>query len=322
MGVDAVMPPFQFEGARLINDRDYTPAAVHLINQAERRIYLLQFVIYDDGAVGQILDALISAQSRGVDIQVMADEEAGQTSQALQRLQEAGIDTKLDDPGVTTHNKMLVVDDHVLVGSHNFSANAMERNIESSVWVRRPQVTAFYARYFESLWQNTPRPDSREWSGEDDIMPIADRDIVHHLYACIEGAQTRVRIVLYAMTYNREYPDSDAIRLVDALVAARHRGVHVQIALDGSQWIRDNGINHAAMAVLLEGQVELRITPRRRVTHAKAVNCDDVLIIGDANWAHSSFALYNGTSVRLSRPENLREFEDWFANIWSESEGL
>jgi len=321
-GQDGPGPAFQFEIAQIINDGAFGAAAIHLIDTAQRRIDLVQFVMYDSGTVALILDALIRARARGVMVRVLADEEAGQTRQALERLQNASITTRFDDPEVTTHNKMLIVDDQTLVGSHNFSANAMERNRESSVWVKSPDVTAFYAAYFESLWQNTPKPDSADWSGDGDVIPIADRDIVTRLAQCIDAAQSRVRIVLYAMTYNRAYPDSDAIALVEALVRAKGRGVQVQIALDGSDWIRENGINHTAMAVLLEGQVELRTTPRHRVTHAKVVNCDQVVIVGDANWAHTSFALYNGTSIRLSGPENLAQFEKWFADIWSESEAL
>ena len=207
----------------MANDRDYLPAALHLIDTAQTRIRMIEFVIYDDGSVATLLDHLIQAQGRGVEVMVLADEESGNTDRALARLAAAGVQTRLDSPQVTTHNKLLIADDNTLVGSHNLSSNALDRNTESSVWIRDTEVTAYYQEYFQALWADSATDPTLSWNGSDRIIPLKNRDVAGNLFRCIQGAQHQVRVVLYAMTYNRDFPGSDPIMLVDALVAAKAR---------------------------------------------------------------------------------------------------
>ncbi len=301
------------------NNRDFLPAALAMIEAAEEQVHLVEYVIYDSGPVHDLLQALVDARARGVDVAVLADEEAGNTVHALDWLEAHDVRTKLDSPDTTTHNKLIITEGAVLLGSHNLSTNAMQYNNEASVQVAIPAVADWYDAVFAAMWEDSDADPQVDLPATDPIVPLKNRDIAPALEACIDGATERIRLVLYAMTYRDDYPDSDANRLVEALVEAQARGVDVAVVLDQSDWMVDNEINDRAIELLLAGDVPLRFPPSSDVTHAKMLSCDDVVIVSDANWAYSAFSLYNGTSIQVTGESVRLQYDAWFDSIWADA---
>ncbi len=286
--------------AALRLDDALQPDLLAALEQAEARIDVVQYTLYDSGAVSPLLDALIDAADRGVAVRVLADETADGTADSLARLAAGGVDARLDDPDTTTHNKLVLVDDTAFVGSHNWSDSGLTRNHEGSVRLDGAEVTAFYRDIFEVLWQDSGPRVERTWAGGGPITPLADGAVAPALLDCIDGATERVRLALYALAYDSRYPDSDPALLVAALVAAQARGVAVTTLLDASDWITDNAINDDAIALLDDGGVTVERSAASATTHAKVLVCDDAVIVSDANWSYSSLSLYHGTSARIA----------------------
>lgn len=304
---------------RLANDRDYDDTALEAIENASERVHVVEYVIYDSGPVAGLLDAMVDAAGRGVDVRVLADEESADTAEALDDLAAGGVVTRLDSSQTTTHNKLIIADDRTLVGSHNFSTNAMTVNHEASVAISDAVVTDVYESIFQQLWEDSDREPEVAVDPDHWIVPLANRDIGPAVIDCIHWAEARVRLALYAMVYNDDYPDSDPCRAVDELIETHGRGVDVEVILDGSGWIVDNEINDAAIERLLAAGVEIRRTPSSVVTHAKMLLCDDTVVVGDANWSYSAFELYNGTSVRVTSAEIADEYLGYFEMLWTDS---
>ncbi len=277
-------------------DGDLHPLLIVAISGATRRIDVAQYTLYDTGAVSPLIDALISAAGRGIPVRVLADEAASGTESALARLAAGGVDTRLDDAAVTTHTKLLIADDHTIVGSHNWSTAAMTANHEGSVMVWSPAVTLHYAEFFESLWSRPAVDPALHWSGDGPLTPLTNRAVYPALIDCLSAASTRVRVVMYAIADSTAYPDSEVARLVDGLIAAQGRGVDVGVILDASTWIVDNAINDHAISRLRDGGVPVWRTPEDVTTHAKVLVCDDTTIISDANWSYSALTAYHGAS--------------------------
>ncbi len=306
---------------RMANDGDFAVAAREAIDAAADRVHVIEYVIYDSGPVHELLQAMVDAAGRGVEVKVLADEEAADTQQALAFLEAGGVDVSLDAPDTTTHNKLILADDVTLVGSHNFSTSALSYNNEASLRVDSPEVTAHYEAYFQALWED-PQPEPLlDPPGTDPVLPIVDREIAGALDACVNGATERIRIVMYAISYRDDYPDSEVNLLVEDLVGAHERFVDVAVVLDRSDWIDDNGINDRAAEVLLDGGVPLRAAPTSQTTHAKVVVCDDTVIVGDANWSYSAFALYHGTSLQVTDAGLADDYVAWFDRLWDGGNG-
>jgi len=115
---------------------------------------------FADSATSALVDGLIQAAGRGLEVRVLMDDCSFYADSAEANLQSAiflyqsGIDVRLDDPDVTTHAKLLVVDgETVVLGSTNWNYYSVERNIEANVaLVRMPDVASVFESYFASLW--------------------------------------------------------------------------------------------------------------------------------------------------------------------------
>lgn len=155
-------PAMPQEGeAVLVTDDDYFSVAYSLIENANESLYVIAFEMkyyrnYPDSKPNQLVNALIAAERRGVDVRVVTDEylnQYGDDATAVVRLLRAnGVDAKLDGSERTTHAKVLVVDGtYVLIGSTNWSHTSMEKNAEANVLVRSRGLAKDMEAYFESL---------------------------------------------------------------------------------------------------------------------------------------------------------------------------
>jgi len=199
------------------------------------------------------------------------------------------------------------------------SSSALSYNHETSLYLTESDVTAFYEGYFQSMWVNSDTDPSLQKPDRDDLIPIKNREIADHLQGCLDGAQDRVRMVMYAMvTYDDA--SSPVYTLTQRLLAAHDRGVDVKVVLDQSDWIASNDINDGAIDQLQARGVPLRLADRDVTTHAKMLMCDDTVIVGDANWSFSSMSDYNGTSVEVTRSRVADQYLAWFDDIWEDGE--
>lgn len=101
-----------------------------------------------------VVRALRAAKARGVDVRVVADEQAGQSkagTAALNLLAGAGIPVRLNGKYAIHHDKYIVADGlHVQTGSFNYSKAAAKSNSENVlvVW-HNPELAASYLRHWQ-----------------------------------------------------------------------------------------------------------------------------------------------------------------------------
>ena len=148
--------------AQLLADEAYYPALLVQISAAQKSIdlvmYLWKISAALDSKPAELVHALGEARRRGVSVRVVLensgyDEELNRANReaAAQLLQE-GITTIFDTAAVTTHAKMVVVDQRFcLVGSHNLTQSALGRNHEISVMLDNPRLAGELTTYVESL---------------------------------------------------------------------------------------------------------------------------------------------------------------------------
>ncbi len=304
---------------RAVHDRELLPAALAALGAAEREIRVAMYVAYADEPVEDLLDALEDAAARGVAVRFLADEEGEETEGIVDRLALAGVEAKLDDPGVTLHNKLVVADDVAVVGSHNWTWSALEANHEGSALVADAEVAGWYASWFDAVWAEPgATPTAPAWSRAD-LVPLADRAVLDAVLGCVGGAEARVDVVMYALAWDAAYPGSEVDRILLALEAASARGVQVRVVVDGSDWILENAINDAAVARLRAAGIEVWRAPRWVTTHAKVLLCDATALVSDANWSYSGLALAHGTSLLATAPEVVAPTEAWMDGVRAES---
>lgn len=164
-----------FDGVSLsrVSDGAYASVVVELL-RATRRSALCSLFIVDHALardpmlrVDGVLVELAAARWRGVDARLLiggsrTNHMIGRaTLLAHARARELGIPCRLAAAGKAenTHAKLVVADDWVLTGSHNWAAGIFGDQTQDSVLLRGAALAASLGEYFERSWDAAPEGD-------------------------------------------------------------------------------------------------------------------------------------------------------------------
>jgi phosphatidylserine/phosphatidylglycerophosphate/cardiolipin synthase-like enzyme len=102
-----------------------------------------------------IAKAVTGARRRGIDIRAVLDKSNRTTKySAADFISHAGIPVRIDDDVAIAHNKVIVIDDNLVVtGSYNFTRSAEERNAENVVFIRDQCTAKLFIENFEERWR-------------------------------------------------------------------------------------------------------------------------------------------------------------------------
>lgn len=151
------------DGVFPLNNRNYAPNVIKLFDSAKSTIHimLLEGGYYPerpDGVNMKLYNSLFNAVNRGIEVIVILDQSGFNPSQSLRNiklgdyLKSGGVNVLYDDPDVTTHAKTLIIDSlYSVVGSTNWSYQALDKNNECSVMIKSKDVGTAYEEYFEKL---------------------------------------------------------------------------------------------------------------------------------------------------------------------------
>ncbi|MFH1094531.1 MAG: phospholipase D-like domain-containing protein, partial [Candidatus Omnitrophota bacterium] len=116
--------------------------------------------------VQQLVDELVQAKERGVDVEVILDknvdfvnmrdksewQEKVRSIRAYKQFKKAGIKVYYDHLSTYTHAKTLVIDKKIVIlGSTNWTQNSLERSIETDVRIESEQLAESILSYFKSI---------------------------------------------------------------------------------------------------------------------------------------------------------------------------
>lgn len=112
-----------------------------------------------------IMQALVDAKSRGVDVRVVVDKKRnlGKTSKAaMDFVTRHGVELRTNDHFHIHHDKTIIVDGQTVeTGSFNFAPSAETANSENVVVIRgMPEVARQYVAHWQSRWDlGKPYPE-------------------------------------------------------------------------------------------------------------------------------------------------------------------
>lgn len=134
--------------------KNYTRQVIPLIENAQKSIRVVVFdwrwYENDIGNPCQLFNnSIVRARKRGVEVQACVNSDS-----IAKPLRENNIDVKIPVSKSLMHVKMLIIDDQtVVLGSHNFSLSAFTQNLELSVILKNTPNIADFILFFQSLWQ-------------------------------------------------------------------------------------------------------------------------------------------------------------------------
>jgi cardiolipin synthase len=132
----------------------YSDEVVKLIDRASVSIKILMFdwrwYINGLGSPTQAFNqALVRAQRRGCKVSCLVN--SGDISEQLNKV---GLFAKKINSRDLLHSKLVLLDDRfVVIGSHNISSHAFEKNFETSVIIESEELSKHFSNYFDTLWR-------------------------------------------------------------------------------------------------------------------------------------------------------------------------
>ena len=163
------MEPFTSGGVTVILNRSYFTHVHRLLREATSSIRVMLYGMrYDARRTrspnSRLIDALVQARSRGVDTRVFLDKSGYNAfldeinQETARHLEAGGVEVRFDDESVNSHSKLIWVDGVVVIGSVNWGYDALARRNEASVLIRDEEISAFFLRYFDTLWEGRTWP--------------------------------------------------------------------------------------------------------------------------------------------------------------------
>jgi phosphatidylserine/phosphatidylglycerophosphate/cardiolipin synthase-like enzyme len=372
-------------GVTVINNRDYYPAVMRLIEQAQSWIAITSFQAryyedYPGSDSNNLCDALVAAAHRGVKVTFLVDLEDSdwnhnndQNADFAHRLAEGGCSVYYDNGNHVSHTKLVVVDGVAsVISSVNWSHYALTSNNECAVIVWGPEIAqAAYSYVAEQTadgrLQTEDRPLSpfevspaTELRGDGDgvdvaayaaarelpLLPCSDAELLINegyypaVKELIDHAERRIDVVQMDASYYRLRPShagppqpgqtsiSRTNDLLNALGEAAHRGVDVELTLDGGrafeegQPVQNDNLDFALRA--RSRGCKVWWDSPQVTTHAKfLVIDDDTSIVGSTNW--SLFGVEgenNEMSVLMRSPDVASRMEGLVTAIRASGEAF
>ncbi len=151
---------FKADEARFLFDQSYFPVVRDLLRNARESIKVIMFEAsyykqHPLSQSNQLINELISARRRGLSVSVILEVKDKKERTSLRNLETArilkkgGAEVTLDAPDVTTHAKLILVDNKIVVlGSSNWTYNALNNNHEVSILIKSQNAVKELEEYF------------------------------------------------------------------------------------------------------------------------------------------------------------------------------
>jgi cardiolipin synthase len=249
------------------------------INRATKSLRIKMFVFSDP----ELLNAVIAAEQRGVDIRVMLNpaRRSGESEneEARARLTEAGVEVRDSNPAFgLTHEKSMVVDDtQAFIKSLNWATENFTQTRDYAVVTSRDAEVQEIIDCFEADW-------SRE---------SFDPGNRAHLIWCPSNGRNRLARLIdgaehFLLIQNERYQDPI---MIEHLVRAARRGVKVHLMARPAHTLKEDQLTEGVGGLRILHDVGIKIRKLKHLKlHAKMILADgDRGIVGSINLAPGSF---------------------------------
>ena len=313
----AETPPVRSE---IICNWMYADEAGDAIDEAEESIHVAMYLVVVGYTVEWLIDKLVGAQDRGVEVRIIMDNEPEvHHDDTFEYLEDRGLTVKMDNSDKMLHSKMLIIDNRtVIIGSTNWTDNSINNNNEANARIDDERVAAYYERYFWEAWADDDHDFELGIENYGGITPLVDRDYFPNVRDAIDNATERVFILHYAFKLSG-YDDSLSDLLFDSIVNASRRGVNVKVCLEYSDW-EDyiNEMNQYTINKFVSSGVDAFFEDEWQITHTKLIVVDDATILGSTNWAYSGLNLHHNADVIIRDRGFTEDIIYFYSDLWGD----
>ena len=282
------------------------------INRATKSLRIKMFVFSDP----QLLNAVIAAQQRGVEVRVMLNPARrtgeSENEEARARLTEAGVEVLDSNPAFgLTHEKSMVVDDtQAFVNSLNWATENFTETRDYAVVTSREAEVQEIIDCFEADW-------SRE---------SFDPGQRAHLIWCPTNGRDRLAQLIDAAEHvlfiqNERYQDPI---MIEHLVRAARRGAKVHLMARPAHTLKEDQLIEGVGGLRILHDVGIKIHKLKHLKlHAKMILADgDRGIVGSINLAPGSFDSRRELAIEMRDDDVTTRLHKVAQHDWENSRPL
>ncbi|HYO51973.1 phospholipase D-like domain-containing protein [Archangium sp.] len=281
----------------------------------------IEFAVYGFNGSEELLDALFRAKDRGVRVRGVVDSYASgsypyrTTQKVIERL---GTVIQDNDDRIM-HNKFFVIDGRkVWTGSTNLSRYEIDAEYYSdlSILIDSMDLAAVYQKEFEEMYAG--RFHTLKTDNTPHVLPVLPDGTVMEsyfgptddaLHKAIVRAINEAKRTLVVRTFYLSSVD-----VVDALKAARSRGVSVRVILDASGAANAYSLHQAVR----DAGIPVKVENWGGTEHMKALAADGYLVVlGSQNFTYSGNTDSDENTLYIQNRPLARSFESAFETAWS-----
>lgn len=154
-----------------ISGTKYFPAVQETLSKAKKSINLVMYLIElsshkENLKADQLVSSLIEAKQRGVDVEVILDQNVDfvqrrskseweakvKSMRAYKRLKEAGVKARYDEPARYTHAKAIVIDRNIVIlGSTNWTESSLNKSNEINALIKSGGLAEEILSYIKTI---------------------------------------------------------------------------------------------------------------------------------------------------------------------------
>lgn len=150
-----------------------------------------------------------------------------------------------------------------------------------------------------------------------DCQLILDSEYPKVVRDSIRAAKKSIQMMMFEASYYEKYPDTPSNLLIKELIAARKRGVKVEVFLEqGESTDRTSQRNLLTGKMLAKEGIEVIFDPPSLTTHAKLLIIDsEIVILGSTNWTYNALTQNHEVSVLIRSSELAKALLDYFSKV-------
>jgi phosphatidylserine/phosphatidylglycerophosphate/cardiolipin synthase-like enzyme len=309
--------PLDSTGPESTSDRPLAAALLPAIEAATTSVW---FALHEVRGQDAVLQALLDAQARGVDVRCVLESGPGQPPPADGEAWSTALGTCVwQDDGSLMHHKFFVIDGaRTWTGSTNVTETGLggEYNHNASILVDSAPLAAAFEREHEEMWAeglfSTDKSDDTEhvFCFDDDTrvelyFSPSDAAMSRGVLPVIREAQSSLDVAAFFLT---------SVAVAEELRAAHVRGVRVRVLMDAV----GAASPFSAHPLLCDAGIPVRIENWGGKEHLKACVADsERIVLGSMNWTASGDAANDENTLVITSPELAWQFRNDFEGHWN-----
>jgi cardiolipin synthase len=290
----------------VVQPDDGVDPVLALITAATKSLRVKQFTLSEP----RLVQAIIDTHRRGVAVRVMLNPHRSSGDRpndaVFEQLHKTGMAVQWTSPNfVVTHEKSIVVDDRrALIATFNLVLKYFTETRDYGVITTDPAQVAQVAAGFDADWQRVP------------FHPDPEADL---LWSVTNSRPLMARFIDHARhSLDIQHPKFVDTTIVERLVAAQERGVHVRVLCGGRHGLSDYDVLDTFASLRIMHRAGIRVHRQKHLKlHAKLILADgERALLGSMNIDRSAFDLRRELGIRCDDEPVIARLSQTFAHEW------